>query len=46
MSRKGFVRKREAEGGKGEETASSQKMEYKIGKVESLGNRLKENRDE
>lgn len=52
MSRKGFVGERESwrggEGpGTGEETASFQKMEYKIGKqVKSLGNRLKGNRDE
>ena len=39
--------KREAQEGLGEERASSQKMEYKIGtRVTSLGNRLKGNRDE
>jgi len=39
--------KREAQEGMGEERASSQKMEYKIGtRVTSLGNRLKGNRDE
>lgn len=33
--------------GTGEETASFQKAEYKVGKqVKSLGNRLKGNRDE